>query len=237
MKAASVNPVDWKIAKGWLSSVMKKSFPFVIGRDCSGIIVACGSKVDSKILAPGMRVAAHIDTRSKHGTFSEYTCINSSCVAQIPDSLSFNDAASFPLVAQTAYQALIDKGKLGYKGIKNQKVLIFGGSTAVGHYAIQISKAFDASEIVVTSSKEELCKSLGATKVYNYKNTNKKKVNKIKNDNDYLTNLKGKELDIVLDCVGGKIYWENAQKILGKNGKFVTIVGDIMHGDKLTFGM
>ena len=227
VEAASLNPFDWKLGRGWMQTIMKKKFPFIIGRDCSGVIIACGKKVDSKKLSPGMRVVAHVDSKTTHGTFGEYTCINSYCVVQIPDSLSFTDGAAIPVVGQTAYQALVEKGRLGYKGTKNQKVLIFGGSTAVGHYAIQIAKAFSASEIVVTSSKEELCKSLGATKVYNYKN---------KDGNDYVKDLSGQKFDIAFDCVGGKKNWDDSQKILKKDGRFITIVGDVTHGDKMTYG-
>ena len=79
------------------------------------------------------------------------------------------------------------------------------------------AKIFEASEIVVTSSQEELCTSYGATKVYNYKDK----------ELDWFKEMEGKEFDIAYDCVGGKEHWEKAQKILKKSGKFVTIIGDL----------
>jgi NADPH:quinone reductase-like Zn-dependent oxidoreductase len=95
-----------------------------------------------------------------------------------------------------------------------QKVAILGGSSGVGSLAIQIAKAMGAAEIYATGSSVDMIKKLGADTVINYK------------EQSVVEELKGKELDLIFDCVGGIEGWEAAQGGLKKDGKFLTIVGD-----------
>jgi len=100
-------------------------------------------------------------------------------------------------------------------GLKEgMKVAIMGGSGGVGSLAIQMAKALGASHVYATGSSVELIKGLGVDTVINYKETS------------VLEALKGKDLDIVYDTIGGYENWEAAQAGLKKNGTFVTLVGD-----------
>merc|ERR1712066_79557 len=113
----------------------------------------------------------------------------------------------------TSFQAIMHKG--GFKS--GGKVLILGGSSGCGVYAIQIAKLYGASTITVTSSQEAFCKQLGADRVLNYKDESVPV---------WYEALKGEGYDVIVDMVGWKESWDNAHKILKKNGAFVTIVGD-----------
>ena len=133
VETVSVNPVDYKIAKGWMSGLTKiKTFPHIIGRDCAGTIIAVGSNVSE--LKIGMKVAGMVADGTQTGTFGEYALLPEKCVAELPEKMSFVDAGGMPVVGNTSYQSLVDKGKLK----KGDKVIIFGGSTATGILGIQI---------------------------------------------------------------------------------------------------
>ena len=182
--------------------------------------------------------------RSKNGCFGEYIAAYPSNLIKINDDkykLSFNEAASLPMVGTTSYQALMNVCKLkkfldynekNVNLLKNKKVVILGGSTACGMIAIQICKALSIGSIIVTSSREDMCFKLGATKVINYKKF-------IGDDKKWYQDINSHEFntfDIVYDCVGGINYWnESREYLLKKNGIYVTIVGDKSDG-VLTFG-
>lgn len=211
--AASLNPIDYKIAEGWFQKVITKKFPAIVGCDFSGVIVAVGSHVHN--FKKGMKVAGQIPLTSSGGTWSHYITIPATNIMEIPEQCPFLETAALPLAGGTSYQALVEKGRLQ----KGNKVLILGGNTACGLFAIQIAKAFEASRIIATcSSREEELKKLGCTDVINYKNE------------QWSEKLKGENIDIIYDTVGGLQSWEKAPLVLKKNGYFVTIVGDSEHG-------
>ncbi len=107
-------------------------------------------------------------TDTNHGSFAEYVIADVKNIAIVPHKLSSGEAASVPLIAQTSYQALTDYCKVK----EGHKVLILGGSTATGLMGIQIAKNLGASQVIVTSTQEALCKSVGADQVINYREDN-----------------------------------------------------------------
>ena len=146
VRAASVNPLDWR---------MKSERP---GVDVAGEITAVGKNVTQ--FKPGDAVFG-----AGKGTFAEYACARESKLAQKPEGVSFEQAAAVPIAGITALQALRDAAHLQ----AGQKVLINGAAGGVGTFAVQIAKSLGAHVTGVCSTKNvELVRSLGADRVIDY---------------------------------------------------------------------
>eukprot|EP01084_Bolivina_argentea_P097272 174890_1 len=211
---ASINPVDWKHIAGQLGFVGKKP-PYTPGGDFSGCVVTKGKNV--KHVNVGDLVYGL--TWDRIGVMAEYTLVKSTNICKIPSNINTLQACAIPMVSNTSYQCLKNSGLK-----KGGSLLILGGTTACGLAAIQIAKNhIGCRNITVTSSQKELCKSLGADMVINYKTDSWKTV------------LKDSKFDVVYDCVGGQESWNDvrSENIIKSDGYFVTIVGDKVHGDKL----
>eukprot|EP00124_Ichthyophonus_hoferi_P000339 Ihof_evm6s12 gene=Ihof_evmTU6s12 len=210
--AASINPIDYKIAKGYMKLIMPRTFPSVIGFDLSGTVVKVGDKCQR--IKVGDEVYANIAER---GSMAEFAAAPETHFSLKPKNVSFSAAATIPLAGETAYQAI-------HKHLEvkpNEKILILGGSGGVGSLAIQIAKAAGAN-VCTTSSNVELVTGLGADRVINYR------------EEKWEDTLKPGEFDCVFDCVGEA--WEGAQIVLKKNGRFATVVGD-KNDEPFTVGM
>jgi NADPH:quinone reductase-like Zn-dependent oxidoreductase len=155
VKAAAINPVDYKI--GWH---MKAKGP-IVGRDFSGIIEEKGANVGDNF-----KVGDEVFGGTRDGTLAEFAVVKPSSVALKPKTASFVEAGGMYVTYMTTLQALRDYGKL----CKDDRVLVIGASGGCGTAAIQLAKAMGAGEIVgVCSGKnEEFVKSLGATDVIDY---------------------------------------------------------------------
>ncbi|ETI57548.1 hypothetical protein F441_00173 [Phytophthora nicotianae CJ01A1] len=209
--SAAVNPVDYKLVKYGphiLPHAPTAENPFGVGFDMAGKVVEVGSdvkdyKVGDEIFAmPGFM---------SFGTFAEYINIETKFVAPKPSNMSWNEAAGVPLAGQTSWQALVKYGKLQ----KGQRVLILGGSSGTGVFAIQIAKALGAEVITTCSARNvELVKSLGADQVVDY---TKEKWSEV---------LAEHSIDLIYDCGMEPASWNDAaQKVLKeKTGIFVTIL-------------
>jgi NADPH:quinone reductase-like Zn-dependent oxidoreductase len=146
VRAASVNPLDWR---------MKKQRP---GVDVAGQVIAVGRTVTQ--FAPGDAVFGLC-----RGAFAEYACAAEDKVVAIPENVGFDVAAAVPVAGLTALQGLRDKGHLQ----PGQKVLINGAAGGIGTFAVQIAKSFGANVTGVCSTKNvELVRSLGADRVIDY---------------------------------------------------------------------
>jgi NADPH:quinone reductase-like Zn-dependent oxidoreductase len=146
VRAASINPLDWR---------MKKQRP---GVDVAGLIAAVGARVTQ--FKPGDAVFGICK-----GAFAEYTCAPEARLVAKPERLSFDQAAAVPIAGLTALQGLRDKGHLQ----PGEKVLINGAAGGVGTFAVQIAKSFGANITGVCSTKNvELVRSLGADRVIDY---------------------------------------------------------------------
>ena len=199
--ASSVNPVDWKIRKGVLKIITGKKFPKGLGRDIAGKVVELGEEV--KGFEVGDEVYGKL-SGLKSNAYAEYTVAKPQDLFQKPVTLNFNQAATVPLAALTAYQALINQGRL----TKGSIVLINGCSGGVGHFALQIAKVLGADVTGVCSTKNlALAMELGADKVIDYTKEN-------------VTDNKEK-YDIFFDAVANQSYGK-IKPILNKKGKYVT---------------
>ncbi|WP_445492617.1 NADP-dependent oxidoreductase [Niallia sp. 03133] len=202
--AASINPVDFKIRDGKVKLLVKYKMPLILGNDFSGVVAKVGAKVTR--FKVGDEIYAR-PRKSKIGTFAEYIAIHEDDISLKPKSLSFEEAASIPLVGLTSYQALTDILQLQ----KGQKILIQAGAGGVGTFAIQLAKLMGAT--VATTASEagaNLVKSLGADEIINYKTEKFEEI--LKN------------YDAVFDTLGGEIL-EKSFEVIKSGGKIVSVSG------------
>lgn len=180
--AAGVNPVDGMIRSGLFGKDGSRAFPIILGGDVAGVVEKIGSKV-TKFKA-GDPVFAYVSLDNSGG-YAQYALVTEREAAPKPKSLMYVEAAAVPIVALTAWQALIDTAKLG----SGQTVLIHGGSGGVGSFAIQIAKARGAKVIATASSaNQDFLKQLGADVAIDY---TKEKFEDV-----------AKDVDVVLDSIG-----------------------------------
>ena len=204
--AAGVNPVDGMIRSGMFAKDGNRAVPIVLGGDVAGIVEKVGSKV-TKFKA-GDPVFAYISLDDSGG-YAEYALATEREAASKPQSLTYVEAAAVPIVALTAWQALIDTAKLS----PGQTVLIHGGSGGVGTFAIQIAKARGAKVIATASTaNQSLLKELGADVAVDY---TKQKFENV-----------AKDVDVVLDSVG-KDTLARSYGVVKKGGFIVTLVARI----------
>lgn len=202
--AASINPIDVKTKDGELKMLLKYDMPLILGSDMAGIVTKVGKRVTD--YTAGDAVYARVQ-KNRIGTFAEYIAVDQGDIALKPRNMTFEEAASIPLVGLTSYQALHDIMQIKH----GQKVLIQGGSGGIGVMAIQIAKAMGAYIATTTSQRNfGLVKSLGADYPIDYHTTN---FADVLSDYDY-----------VFDTRGGKAL-EDAFKIIKPGGKVVSIAG------------
>ncbi|WP_440881491.1 NADP-dependent oxidoreductase [Tenacibaculum sp. C7A-26P2] len=201
--ASSVNPLDLKVLEGTMKDLIKLKLPSTLGYDVSGVIIEKGKNViDFKV---GDEVYSKV---IKQGTFSEFVAVKQSIVGLKPKNITFEEAASLPLVGLTAIQSL-KKGKLK----KGEKILIHAGSGGVGSFAIQYAKLLGAYVYTTTSTKNiKWVKELGADIVIDYRKENYRE--------------KVKDVDVVLDTLGNR-YTEEAFDVVKVGGKVITLVGPV----------
>lgn len=181
--AASVNPVDWKIRRGYLAQMLNHPLPLTLGWDVSGIVEQVGANVTT--FKQGDAVYSRPDIR-RNGTYAEYVAVRASEVALKPATISHVEAASLPLVSITAWEALITAAGL----TSGQRVLIHAGAGGVGSIAVQLAKAKGAHVTATASAaKADFVRSLGADEVIDYRNP--------------MAFAAARDLDIVFDTIGG----------------------------------
>jgi NADPH:quinone reductase-like Zn-dependent oxidoreductase len=162
VRAAGLNPVDFKFRQGKLRAIQRPKLPFALGNELAGEVIAVGSAV--KRFRMGDRVFARV-AKERAGAFAEQACVDEDNAALMPANLDFSDAAAVPLAALTALQALRDELHVG----PGQRLFISGGAGGVGTFAIQIAKWLGA-HVTTTASKrgEALVRSLGCDEVIDY---------------------------------------------------------------------
>jgi len=164
--STSVNPIDWKLRRGMLRALWDLRFPVIWGTDCSGEVERVGESVT--LFKPGDSVYGFKEGRvakTYRGTYAEYAVLPEKCLARTPATLTHEQAAAVPLACLTAWQGLLQVGKLR----PGQRVLIHAGAGGVGTFAVQIAKAFGAEVTgVCSTAKADLVTSLGADHVVDY---------------------------------------------------------------------
>jgi NADPH:quinone reductase-like Zn-dependent oxidoreductase len=135
VKAAGVNPADWKISEGHMQQMIQPQFPSTLGMDFSGVVKQIGEGVSSIRQGDEVYGQAAVFTGGS-GAFAEMALANGDSIAPKPKSLSHVEAAALPLVGVCAWQALVQNIGLS----KDQKILIHGGAGGIGSIAIQLAK-------------------------------------------------------------------------------------------------
>lgn len=203
VKAASINPIDYKIVEGNLKDMLDLKLPATIGYDVSGIVVEKGTKV--KNFEIGDEVYSRVP-QEQMGTVAEFVAVKSNLVALKPENITFEQASGLPLTGLTAMQAL---EKVAIK--EGDRILIHAGSGGVGSFAIQYAKVKGAIVYTTTSTKNvDWVKALGADRVIDYTKEDYKEV--------------ANNLDIVFDTLGDNYTFE-AFEIIKEGGRVTTIVG------------
>ncbi len=204
--AASVNPLDWHYMRGSpyfirLGSGVGAPKDIRLGVDFAGTVEAVGKDVER--FKPGDKVFG-----GANGAFAEYVTVRDSrALAMKPANITFEQAASVPIAAITALQALRDKGKIK----TGHRVLINGASGGVGTFAVQIAKSFGAEVTGVCSTRNvEMVRSIGADHVFDYKKEN------------YTES--GKQYDLIIDNVGNHSLLAN-RRVLSPEGVLVIVGG------------
>ena len=202
--AAGLNQLDEKLRTGDFKKLVPLTLPAALGHDLAGTVLQVGPEVKS--FRPGDAVYGRVRD-GRLGTFAHRIAADENDLAPVPNSLTMVEAASLPLVALTAWQALVVRS-----GVRaGQKVLIHAGAGGVGSIAIQLAKHLGATVASTASATNaEFVKSLGADVVIDYRST------------DFERQLTG--YDVVLDSVGG----ENVMKslrVLRRGGRVIGIAG------------
>lgn len=163
IEATAINLLDSKVRDGEFKLFLPYRPPFILGHDLAGTVVRVGAQVQ------GFRAGDQVYGRPRDhriGTFAEFIAVDQADLALKPASLTLEQAASIPLVGLTAWQALVEIGKLK----PGQKVFIQAGSGGVGSFAIQLAKYLGAVVATTTSAANfDLVKSLGADVVIDYR--------------------------------------------------------------------
>lgn len=189
VRAASVNPVDAKIAQGYARARLELTFPHVLGRDGAGVVAAVGSGVAAFKL--GDEVYG-VGEQPRWGTHAEQVAIDAGTLARKPKSLDFVQSASLPIAGLSAYAGIVSTGEVK----KGQKVLIHAGAGGVGSIAIQIAKHLGAY-VAATAGPTNLAfvRSLGADLAIDYSNT------------DFAAGIS--DYDLVFDLIGGDVRYRS----------------------------
>ena len=181
IKSTAVNHLDLVKASGTLRQILPIDLPWIPGHEFSGIVEQIGSDVAA--YAPGDAVFG----TSELGAYAEFLAVKPATIVRKPSNLSFEEAASVPVASQTAWEGIFTHGYLE----KGQTILIHGGAGAVGAYAVQLASHAGASVIATASGDNEAyVKSIGASRVINYREAQFESVLREK-------------VDMVFDLIGG----------------------------------
>lgn len=206
MTAAGVNHADERMRAGEFKALFRPSLPAVAGGELSGEVVAVGERVTE--VAVGDRVYAYTGA-VEMGAFAEFAAVNVDALAPVPSSTDLVAAAALPVVALTAWQALVEIGQLQ----PGQRVLVHGGSGGVGSLAIQLAKHIGAEVVTTVSARNaDFVRELGADQVIDYRSQ------------DFTEVLRGAPVDLVLDTQGGAVTGRSLE-VVRRGGTVVGIAG------------
>ena len=208
VKAAGVNPSDWKLREGFFKQMVPLQFPATLGMDFSGVVEKVGEGVASD-LKQGEEVYGQTGVMAGgSGAFAEMALAKADKISHKPKTLSHEQAAGLPTVGVSAWQALIETMELG----KGQKILIHGGAGGIGSISIQLANHLGAHVATTVSTDDtEFVKDLGASELVDYKTQKFEDVL----PHDY---------DAVFDTVGGETYTRSFKILKRDRGVLVSML-------------
>ena len=210
LAAAGVNPADTFFRQ--LGPYIGDGCDCVLGHDGAGIVQAVGQNVTT--VRPGDRVCfCNGGVGGVAGTYARHTIVPETLLAKVPDTVSLEQAAAFPLVFITGWEAIVERAQIS----KGDKVLVHGGAGGTGHVAIQIAKALGAQVATTVSSdkKAAFARAMGADKVINYR------------EQDFVAavlNWSPDGVEMVLDNAGAAVF-QNSLHVLAPYGHMITLMG------------
>jgi NADPH2:quinone reductase len=212
VKAAGVNPVDWKIREGYIKDLFPYEFPIILGWDAAGIVEQAGEEVTR--FKEGDAIFAYCrKPMVQGGAYAEYIVLEEEHAAIKPKNISFEEAASIPLAALTAYQSLFDAAKIN----PGETVLIHAAAGGVGGFGVQLARDHGAVVWGTASARnKEYVQDLGAARVVDY------------NQVDFCDSVRSEYpdgVDVVFDCVCGDVLAKSAE-IVKQGGRLISIVDD-----------
>ncbi|KAI8056445.1 chaperonin 10-like protein [Thamnidium elegans] len=233
IKAASVNPIEAKVASGNMKlGTFAVGLPSILGADFSGVIIAKGDKVTDFEVGDEVFGSQELPF-GMNGVYAQYTTVETTgaSIAKKPKELSFEQAASAGIAVLTAYQAIVNYGRITKNNSKEKRnILVVGASGGVGSYGIQVAKAINTENNVIgicSAKNVEFVESLGADRVINYRD-----------EESYKSFLDEKiPFDIIFDCVGGDEYYKQLDPLLTKKGVYSTAVGPVAHAGSSYLGV
>lgn len=203
VRAAAVNPVDWKIREGYLQGFLNHRLPLIPGWDVSGEVVNVGPEATGFKIGDAVYARPNIE---RDGSYAEYIAVKASEAAHKPTRLSHDHAAAVPLAALTAWQALVDVAQLQ----AGQTVLIHAAAGGVGSFAVQLAKARGAQVIATASAVNTgIVAELGADQFVDYTKTRFEEI--------------VKDVDVVFDTLGGDTQ-DRSWQVLKPGGILVSII-------------
>lgn len=203
VRAAAVNPVDWKIREGYLQGFLNHQLPLIPGWDVSGEVVNVGPEATGFKIGDAVYARPNIE---RDGSYAEYIAVKASEAAHKPARLSHDHAAAVPLAALTAWQALVDAAQLQ----AGQTVLIHAAAGGVGSFAVQLAKVRGAQVISTASAVNTgIVAELGADQFVDYTSTRFEEI--------------VKDVDVVFDTLGGDTQ-DRSWQVLKPGGILVSII-------------
>ncbi len=216
VRAAAVNPVDWKIREGFLQGVLNHCLPLTLGWDVSGEVAAVGPEVIRFQIGDAVYTRPNIE---RDGGYADYIAVKASEAALKPVKLDHDQAAAVPLAALTAWQALVDAAQLR----SGQTVLIHAAAGGVGSFAVQLAKARGAKVIATASAVNVgLVMELGADQFVDYTRSRFEEV--------------AKEVDVVFDTIGGETQ-TRSWSVLKPGGMLVSVVSPPPEATAAAYGV
>jgi NADPH:quinone reductase-like Zn-dependent oxidoreductase len=204
VRAAGVNPLDWKVRAGHIKAWLQHRLPLIPGWDVSGVVEAVGPGVTA--FKVGDEVYGMLDFM-RDGAYAEYVAAKTLNLAFKPNSIDHTQVGAVPLASLTAWQALFEVADLK----SGQTVLIHAAAGGVGHFAVQLAKWKEAKVIGTASAdSESFLRDLGTDKVIDYRTT------KFEESVHHV--------DVVLDTIGGDTQ-QRSWQVLKKGGILVATLG------------
>ncbi len=214
---AGLNPADWKDREGHLLRFSQPSFPYILGFDAAGVVSRVGEGV------AGLREGDRVFGCTNHGqggsgSYAEFVVASDARIAALPSRIDFRSAASLPVAALTAHQALHEHGRLR----EGERVLINGASGGVGGFLVQLAHHRGAEVHGICSTGNlDYVRALGAAACFDYTNPD---------DAAAIRNWADGKLDLIVDAVGYGTLKESL-KLLRQGGKLISIATLLGDGD------
>ena len=196
VKAASLNPIDWKVRSGMLQQLFPMTFPATTGRDGAGTVIAAAPDVDPSWIGAKVCFMAPRGV----GTWAQQIALPAAMLVRMSANLTFEQAAALPLAGVSAWIGLVDTAKVG----AGMRILIHAAAGGVGHLAVQIARDQRAEVIATCSAANvDFVRGLGASEVIAY--------------DQAAFDERLRDIDIVFDVVGGEVH-ARSYKVLRRGG-------------------